>query len=245
MSDSNVIDNLIVNSLGQLNVISEEYNSIIKKNNISLIFPACYDKNGNQKNKRISEQEAGVLFCNQLINNNIFFSIETPTIKKYSFSGKGECSGNIDVCIFEKNDNIFSRKNCIEFKSHNVKQKNIDKDIEKLVCEEGINYFIHILPNVDKETLNNVVKKYIAALSNKKIYNHITKVVEDKEKLSQSLILYICVLGPEFCILKKEIKIKQMDWDKCDNSYFMSKMKIKYIVRDENIIFENNNWEIK
>lgn len=243
MTDSNVIDNLIVKSLEQLNVISEEYNNIIKHNNISLVFPACYDKNENQKNKRVSEQEARVIFCNQLINNNIYFSIETPTRKKYSFSGKGERSGNIDVCIFEKKDNIFRRKSCVEFKSHNVVQENINKDFEKLLCEGGDNYFIHILSSADNRTLNNIIEKYISALSNDKIYNYIKEEVEDEEKLSQSLVLYICVLGPRFCILKKEIKIKQIDWDECDKNYFESKMKIKYTVRDEKIFFENNNWE--
>ena len=133
-------DNLVINAFANFNKLICEFYHLaddVENSSLPLIFPE------NKGCKRISEQEIKYLFCKEIWDKNITFSIETPTIQKYKFSGKErEISGNIDVCIHEKNG---KRLNNIEFKAHHT--GNFGRDFEKLRCENGDNIFIHIIDN--------------------------------------------------------------------------------------------------
>lgn len=110
---------------------------------------------------RVSEQELRIIFIEELNKfldiideQHILFSIETPTIEKYSFSDKPIMSkkgrsGNIDLVLY---NTTFERIALIEFKALNPIRKHYEKDFVKLANEikgnkyiEG--YFIQIVKN--------------------------------------------------------------------------------------------------
>ena len=113
---------------------------------------------------RVSEQELKLIFIEQLNKEikegwDVYYSVETPTEKKYRFKGKDKPeqddsgrSGNFDLVI---HNNKFERIALIEFKANNPKSKDYLKDIVKLNEEnyEGkvLRYFVQIVKNSDKK----------------------------------------------------------------------------------------------
>ena len=125
---------------------------------------------------RISEQELRFIFIEQfnktddVKQNELFYSIETPTERYYYFSGqqprcipekdhkdkinsniKKEAgrAANIDLVIFQKKGKKINRVALIEFKAHDPKEKDYKKDICKLIHENSdcIKYFIQVIDN--------------------------------------------------------------------------------------------------
>lgn len=128
-----------------------------------LIFPNKIQAKGNKK--RISEQELRILFIEEFkgFNSDLFYSIETPTEKKYKFGlslknmvcDENGQSALIDMCVFKREVKNYQRLLNIEFKHKNTATKNIIKDILKLICEEQNGAFIHLLDNTNRGTLCN------------------------------------------------------------------------------------------
>ncbi len=165
----------VLHSLSKIGYEKNEEKEIKFSNQI--IFPKKYNKDN-----RISEQELRFLFIEKfkLLYPNLFYSVETPTQKKYTF---GKCvdtikpdkgrSASLDMCILksQKKDE-FSRNLNIEFKYDNVSNFKIQKDFLKLIHEKQNGAFIHLLKNTDSGTLSNpnkrgegVFNKYITALN--------------------------------------------------------------------------------
>ncbi len=97
-----------------------------------LIFPEKRNRE-----RRVSEQESRVLFCQLLNGKGLRYSVEAPTTNKYCFqTGKEEKprSGNTDMCIYDECDKKIVN---IELKSGQPGSKgiSISKDLEKLICE--------------------------------------------------------------------------------------------------------------
>ncbi|MDR1908456.1 MAG: hypothetical protein LBQ35_00875 [Spirochaetaceae bacterium] len=157
---------------------------------------------------RISEQELRVLFCAELMKNDIPFSVETPTLEEYSFTGANRLSGNIDACLYGFEGGNYVRKNNIEFKAHNT---NYRSDFEKLMGEEGDNAFIHVLPHIDNGTLYRKEVKGRKPVINKYL-EEIRAVYSDpkKPKKFRSITFYICILSP-FRLIKNIIDKKSED----------------------------------
>jgi|688.fasta_scaffold25569_7 hypothetical protein len=139
-----------------------------KKETVStgkLIFPMKSDNT-----LRISEQELRQVFI-EVFNqtkNELYYSIETPTINNYSFGKSHEDikisneevtgqSALLDMCIFEKenDESHYTRLLNIEFKHDNVNFKNFSKDILKLMHEKENGAFILLLENTNSGTLIN------------------------------------------------------------------------------------------
>ena len=231
-----MIDDYIVESLKLLNNVqyeSDECSNVkpSESDESSLIYPKKRDSS-----ERISEQEAKILFCHILLKENVAFSVETPTKGEYSFTGNKKRSGNLDLCIYEKKENKYVRSNCIEYKAHNG-SKAFRSDIEKLLSEEGNNYFVHILPGVNNGTLYNssaqttripVINKYI---------NTINKLKESKEIHCESLTFYICILNP-FRIITNTIS-------KTDIAHIDTKLKLEITPQGLPITDSNSNWKRK
>lgn len=150
--------------LGRLTTIGYEKNGIVSSG--QLIFPSKSD------DKRISEQELRQLFIEEFKDKykTLYFSIETPTVCKYSFTNElneikvsenGQ-SALLDMCILNKKDNKsnYYRLLNIEFKHKNATEANISKDILKLMHEEENGAFILLLKNTDAGTLPCVFKKF-------------------------------------------------------------------------------------
>ena len=186
----NIIETLILKSLQELlslKCITDENDVACGK----LVFPIKRDKT-----KRISEQEARFLLVKQLEKQEqtkYKYSVESPTTKSYCFTGEGERSGNIDLCIYDKG----KRCNLIEFKAMNPKQSSYTKDFEKLFCDESnlVNYFIQILENTNNGTIPNIESKYRKAIEN----------IKEKQTVFQSSIkIFICDMGKK-SVMKCEI----------------------------------------
>lgn len=129
---------------------------------------------------RISEQELRFIFVEQFNAyikdhkkdhkdlNNLYYSVETPTEKKYIFSkdkggpkvdDKG-VSARTDLTIYEKEGDKFTRKASIEFKALNPVIENYEKDFCKLKEEKpSLKYFIQIIKNRDKGTIDSIADK--------------------------------------------------------------------------------------
>lgn len=131
-----------------------------------LIFPKKIQAKGTKHKDRISEQELRLLFIEEFKKENpeLFYSIETPTVDKFSLGKSYESiqsniegqSASLDMCIFERVDNVYSRILNLEFKHKNTSIKNIGKDVLKLIHENQNGAFILLLENTDKGTLCNL-----------------------------------------------------------------------------------------
>jgi|TARA_B100002003_G_C13979919_1_gene473921 hypothetical protein len=118
---------------------------------------------------RISEQElrlAMVCLHGQCWHPDLLFSIETPTVLKYSFSGKIKRSASSDLTFFHNNKRILN----VELKAHNPQQVSINKDIEKLVKESKVGdrpygAWCHIFKNENKATIERLFEKLNIALN--------------------------------------------------------------------------------
>lgn len=123
---------------------------------------------------RISEQELRFVFVEQLnkeINDkwNVYYSVETPTMFKYRFSGEGSPkpdnsgrSANFDLVI---HDEIYNRIALIEFKANNADKHDHDKDFVKLSNEEenpnkiALKYFIELVESSNDATYRSLKSK--------------------------------------------------------------------------------------
>jgi hypothetical protein len=163
-----------------------------------LIFPQKYSSNGDTTNDRISEQELRLLFIEEfkIAHPDLFYSIETPTVGKYSFGESYDNlrqdsngrSASLDMCIFERELGNYNRILNIEFKHKNSLVSKTGKDILKLIQEKQNGVFIHLLENTDSGTLSNakatgVLDKLHKSFSDFKGYWH------NSEKSIQLIIL--------------------------------------------------------
>lgn len=197
-----------------------------------LIFPR-YERSDEKPEKiRISEQEARFVFCQEIdaYYKEIFYSIETPTENKYSFSsgpdndkkfevGRGQ-SAMSDVSLFEKEENGKMKQVIdIEFKAHNVDRSNISKDLLKLICENHNGLFFHLLESADSGTLNQHKHSVSAKRETRglipKYQNWILDLKETIDTsgiLPKAYILFaICCLNPAFLISKRVYKHSLID----------------------------------
>ena len=121
----------------------------------------------------------------QFSHPGFYYSVETPTSKEYSFSGKGKRSAASDLSFYHNEKKVLN----IELKAHNPEQKAIDKDIEKLVGENCNGAWIHILKNEDSGTIKTLFEKFEKAFhkygcSKKPISFHIL-ILETQTLLSR------------------------------------------------------------
>ena len=136
---------------------------------VRLIFP-----NYRSGKTRYSEQELRFIFievfnqycCNKL---NWYYSVETPTIEKYRFSGKGKRSAAIDLVIHDEQK---ERIALIEFKAKLHVPAHFDKDFYKLNNEPGesARYFIMYVPSSDSGTAPTIQNDKISQKGNKTIF---------------------------------------------------------------------------
>jgi len=169
------VEELIKNSLKELKKIACENQEPSKDQRSKLIFPQYCG--GKQKGeKRISEQEARLLFIQELEKQEVYYySVETPTKKSYKdfstnepkIGEKDGRSASVDVTLYTKVNDKFSRKHLIEFKFGNV--KTCKKDFLKLLFDtDGLeNYYINIVEREDifkRNTLESIEEKYQSAI---------------------------------------------------------------------------------
>jgi hypothetical protein len=222
-----VKEEMIIASLSELANIANENDKekSFKDQTSRLIFPQY--RCGNHTNKkRISEQEARLLFIRELDKEkDVFYSIETPTTKSYKFSDKedkkyepkivsveeGGQSASFDLTIYNAQ---FKRVHFLEFKNGNV--NTYKKDFLKLLCDEENkeNYFVNIIERDDLEkgrTLKSIKDKYGEAV--KYIAEHY-----EKEMLS-TLKIILFNIKDRHLITFKDVKKQNTEIEELENKY--------------------------
>ena len=155
--------------------------------NTKLKFP-CYRDSGNKI--RVSEQELRFCFASVIEKGPDYrYSVETPTLTKYSFSGTKEMSAQTDLSIWsiDGTKKLFN----VEFKAHNAPVKSIDKDIKKLIMEELEGVWFHLLKNNRSNTFTRLADKFKNALRNYNQYRN------------KDVIFAICILEKNIGIIGK------------------------------------------
>lgn len=131
-----------------------------------IIFPKYRKDEANETKQyitRVSEQELKQIFIEQLNKEikdgwDVYYSVETPTLQEFCFSGASARSANFDLAI---HDSLFNRIALIEFKANNADKQDHAKDFEKLNNQKENNknvlrYFIEIVRNTNKRTFSNL-----------------------------------------------------------------------------------------
>ena len=99
--------------------------------------------------RRVSEQESKILISQWLTGNGIYYSIETPTRKKYQQSGHAKISARIDVTAYGSSD---PRDRCLnmELKAGTSSLEAYRKDFEKLLREGIPGLWFHTLEKANE-----------------------------------------------------------------------------------------------
>lgn len=199
---------------------------------VPIKFPKYY--NGKSKGQtRVSEQElrfamACLFDTVKGENKDYSFSIETPTENNYSFSKNKEGldsdnkkqrkrSAQTDMTLYEKGKSKIN----IEFKANN-QNSSFDKDIEKLLRENNIGAWCHILRNADDRTWKSLLGK------SGKFKNAFNKVIK-KYKIKQKPLYF------SFLVLEKGT-FYWKEYNKGNKDFFLN-------IESEQDMVNNNSWE--
>ena len=157
----------------------KENQKIVTNNNSSrIIFPLKRESKDNKEEFRISEQELRFVFVEEFNkycseNWDAYYSVETPTSKRYDFSNKeNPCkvdysngqSAMVDFSIFLKEQDKLTRVALIEFKALNPDKQSYMKDYVKLLNEDQkFVYFIMIVKSANDRTIKSIAEKIKAS----------------------------------------------------------------------------------
>lgn len=173
------VDVIIENTF---NTISEVYRTQMENQKIGtynnnssrIIFPLKRESKDKKEEFRISEQELRFVFVEEFNkycpkNWDAYYSVETPTSKRYDFSNKkNPCkvdyskgqSAMVDFSIFLKEQDKLTRVALIEFKALNPDKQSYMKDYVKLLNEDQkFVYFIMIVKSAMIEQSSLLLKK--------------------------------------------------------------------------------------
>ena len=180
------IDVIITNTF---NTISEVYRTQMENQKIGtynnnssrIIFPLKRESKDKKEEFRISEQELRFVFVEEFNkycskNWDAYYSVETPTSKRYDFSNKempckvdypnGQ-SAMVDFSIFLKEQDKLTRVALIEFKALNPDKQSYMKDYVKLLNEDQkFVYFIMIVKSANDRTIKSIAEKIKASYDN-------------------------------------------------------------------------------
>lgn len=182
----NHIDVIIENTF---NTISEVYRTQMENQKIGtynnnssrIIFPLKRESKDKKEEFRISEQELRFVFVEEFNkycseNWDAYYSVETPTSKRYDFSNKEKpCkvddsegqSAMVDFSIFLKEQDKLTRVALIEFKALNPDKQSYMKDYVKLLNEDQkFVYFIMIVKSANDRTIKSIAEKIKASYDN-------------------------------------------------------------------------------
>jgi len=143
---------------------------------------------------RVSEQEAKQLLIGTLRDSPFSFSVETPTLGNYRFSGVGKRNAMTDLSIYTNGVRYLN----MEFKAGNasMKRKNlktITKDIQKLVLEDVDGLWFHTLKATNRASVAKLWKT---------IRQELKTIVEQSSGplRSKQFTFHCCVLREAFSV---------------------------------------------
>lgn len=151
-------------------------------NSSRIIFPLKRESKDKKEEFRISEQELRFVFVEEFNKYcsakkwDAYYSVETPTSKRYDFSkkdtpckvddSKGQ-SAMVDFSIFLKEQDKLTRVALIEFKALNPDKQSYMKDYVKLLNEDQkFVYFIMIVKSAKDRTIKSIAEKIKASYAN-------------------------------------------------------------------------------
>lgn len=155
----------------------------------TLVFPKYGEhRQGIEDKTRISEQELRFAFTEAFEEiakeNNLFYSVETPTEGKYRFpkdalpriDDKNGKSGNFDLVIHDEN---LKRICLIEFKANYPSERSFQKDFLKLANKnedkddtDVLRYFIHMVVNYNESKIKKIINAASEVLKEAKRYKN-------------------------------------------------------------------------
>lgn len=161
-----------------------------------LVFPQYRDGR-----LRVSEQEARFAFVDSLSHGPLRYSVEVPTSKLYSFTGKTALSAMTDLQVHDGTELGICN---VEFKAKGVSsnaQNNfpIYKDVQKLLREPVWGLWFHLLESIDNSTIIKFLDVMLRQIE--RVQNEFGGDVE-----APGLTLHICVLQYGFS-LQKDVPI--------------------------------------
>ena len=189
MEDEIVKNHIDVIITKTFNTISEVYRTQMENQKIGtynnnssrIIFPLKRESKDKKEEFRISEQELRFVFVEEFNkycskNWDAYYSVETPTRKRYDFSNKempckvdypnGQ-SAMVDFSIFLKEQDKLTRVALIEFKALNPDKQSYMKDYVKLLNEDQkFVYFIMIVKSANDRTIKSIAEKIKASYDN-------------------------------------------------------------------------------
>ena len=158
---------------------------------------------------RVSEQEAKQLLIGTLSDTQFSFSVETPTLRNYGFSGKGQRNAMTDLTLYSEGQRCLN----MEFKAGNtstkrVERKHINKDIQKLVFEDVNAFWFHTLKSAKSASVNTLWQTI----------RHELRAVVQKEtvKFTAKLFTFHC------CVLREAFSVQitfPVNECSCDNDW--------------------------
>jgi len=150
-----------------------------------LIWPAKRDDS-----TRVSEQESKILITQWLERNGVFYSVETPTRKRYTQKGNASLSARIDVTVYGSRDPADRVLN-IELKAGTSGLEAFRKDFEKLLREGVPGFWFHTLTNAHDATWRSIEDK---------IRESLDRVPEHTKAATHSVHFAFCVLEPPMLV---------------------------------------------
>lgn len=149
-----------------------------------LVFPQYRDKG-----LRVSEQEARFAFVEALSQGPLHYSVEAPTSKRYSFSGKTPLSAQTDLQVHDGTGKGICN---VEFKAKGASLSKKDnfsiyKDVQKLLREPAWGLWFHLLEGINNATIDKFLEVMVRQIG--KVQSDFENDVE-----TPGLSLHICVL---------------------------------------------------
>ncbi len=157
-----------------------------------LVFPRYRDKG-----LRVSEQEARFAFVEAISRGPFSYSVEAPTSKLYSFSGKTPMSAQTDLQLHGESETGICN---VEFKAKGVSSSaqdnfSIYKDVQKLLREPLWGLWFHLLEGIDNATIGKFLDVMVRQIA--QVQSEFENDVE-----TPGLSLHICVLRHRFSLHK-------------------------------------------
>ena len=148
---------------------------------------------------RVSEQEARFVVTGHLARSKLLYSVETPTVLTYQFTGGSGLSGQTDVTVYTPSaEGMWN----LEFKAHGFSEDRanklpIRKDIEKLLREPLPAYWFHTFDGVDNLTLSIVWQALLADI------RAVGQRLVVGQLVPKSFVFHACVLRQGFSVEQK------------------------------------------
>lgn len=183
---------------------------------------------------RISEQEARFLYCGVLNTLSYYYSVETPTERRFRLSGSTSLSARSDVSLYLLKRAGLEKVANVEFKARNSSQRGIQKDIQKLVREGLPGNWFHLLGDINSKTLHSLFNKFCVSFQNlKRIINR---------PKSTSVLFCFCVLQKRWACLKH---FEYLSSERNLNEYINRFFQLDYRVSRRRVEIDNpHGWTL-